>query len=120
MTRRVVAALLAGMVLTGCGGRKADPPAALSEQLPTIVTNLDSSGSYVSASITVSLLGGAREWTARLPAVEAAALSVLRGETPADLAGSGGQLTLAHALQAAIKPLLPTMQQVYVTKLVVD
>ncbi len=108
------------MVLAGCGGRKADPPTVVLEQLPNITTNLRGSGAYVNLSVTLMLHGGGKQWKSQLPAVEAAVLAVIRGETATALAGAKGQQTLAQAVQAAVKPLVPTLAHVYVTKLVVD
>lgn len=124
---------LASGLLAGCGlpwaAAPADPPVAtVSESLDHIVTNLSVPGQFVQVSLSVQLRAAphgtagslAAQWKGDSARIRATVLQVLRGQSPASLAGSRGLDALESTLTAALRRVDPATWRVYVVSLVVS
>ena len=107
--------------------RRTPPPAPVSVDVPTITTNLgDADGThFAQVSLTVSLADArvAKEFNAKLPAIEDAVIADLRETSSAQLNAAGGMTGLRTAVAASLTHVLGSpnaVQAVYFTQFIVQ
>ncbi len=118
---------LLGHVVGTHAHRPPKPPAPVTVAIPTITTNLGGiTGSHfaqVSVTVSVSDAQAAKEFDAKLPAIEDAVIADLRQSTAAQLDANGGMTALRDAVTASLVQVLGSRQDiraVYFTQFIVQ
>ena len=107
--------------------RQAPTPKPVSVDIPSITTNLGGGdGShFAQVTLTVSLANAqaAKEFNAKLPAIEDAVIADIRQRSATELDANGGMSGLRQAVQASMTQLLGSgnaVQAVYFTQFIVQ